>query len=250
MKHPNVFSKTGLGFTELTQKSMGLSREAYRVLQRVDGQSSTADLLLQLDDMPEMAFMIVLNQLIEHRLIKAIAAKKDHDLTLPSDSDVRVVELDPEESVRAWAAAKRGAKALEDTGYFTNRVHPLLSARSASVLLVEDDPHVAQLVVLLLQAEGFTVTHVASGKAVVFTLRDLVPDLIILDVMLPDTTGFKILAALRANLNYQSTPVIMVTSQTAAADVMNGLRGGADGYIFKPFKPDALLKSIRQVLKI
>jgi CheY-like chemotaxis protein len=250
MKHPAVLSKTGLGFSELTNRKLGLPREAYRVLQYVDGQSSTTDLLLRLDGLPEAALMIVLDQLLEHRLVRATSLTTAHDLTLPNDADTSVVELDPEESVQAWAAAKRGSKELEDTGFFASSFHPFKPSRNPAILLVEDDPHVAQLVVILLEDEGFSVVHVASGKALVSKLALMKPDLVVLDVMLPDTTGFKILSALRSNPIYQSMPVIMLTASTTEADVMCGLHGGADGYIFKPFKPQALVTCIRQVLEL
>jgi DNA-binding response OmpR family regulator len=119
-----------------------------------------------------------------------------------------------------------------------------------NILSVEDDPLVARLLTVLLGREGFGVTHVADGKATLHALEENPPDLVLLDVMLPDTTGFEILEWIRKHPGLSGLPAIMLTAQVGEEDVQRGLRAGADGYIFKPFKPEPLLECIRRVLKI
>ena len=74
------------------------------------------------------------------------------------------------------------------------------------------------------------------------------PDMVLLDIGLPDTSGFDVLARMRAHPQLKPIPVIMLTGQAQREDVMRGLAGGADGYITKPFDRDVLLTGIRAVL--
>jgi len=117
------------------------------------------------------------------------------------------------------------------------------------VMVVEDDPELQRALKFLLTMEKF-VPRLASNRAEILeALRSLpLPDVALLDVGLPDTNGFEVLARMRAHPRLKSIPVIMLTGKAQREDVMRGLVEGADGYITKPFDRDVLLTGIRAVL--
>jgi len=121
--------------------------------------------------------------------------------------------------------------------------------KSYSVLVVEDNPSLASVVRTFLTLEGFVPRMAANREALVAELRKPPPpDLMLLDVHLPDADGFEILALLRKHPALRTLPVILLTARTAKEDVMRGLLLGADGYITKPFELDVLIKAMRAVL--
>jgi DNA-binding response OmpR family regulator len=75
-----------------------------------------------------------------------------------------------------------------------------------------------------------------------------VPDLVLLDVVLPDINGFEVLASLRRHPSFRQVPVIMLTGKATREAVLQGLAGGADGYVTKPFEPEALMNAVHTVL--
>jgi DNA-binding response OmpR family regulator len=116
---------------------------------------------------------------------------------------------------------------------------------------VEDDPSIAMLMRTYLAKRGFTVRLVADGQEALQVLDERpMPNLVLLDVNLPNITGFDILAYIRDNKDLKNLPAIMVTAQVSDADVLRGLKGGADGYIFKPFQWTAFYDCIKRVLNI
>jgi len=103
---------------------------------------------------------------------------------------------------------------------------------------------------LILKMAGFLPSLVVSGQELEFALAGDRPDLIILDVTLPDMTGFEILGWLRKHPDFSTLPVILATAHGEEEDVLQGLRSGADGYVIKPFHPEALVQCVRKVLNI
>src|SRR5207249_7025713 len=99
----------------------------------------------------------------------------------------------------------------------------------------------------VLQQEGFAVRHAPDGKEALAALSSQMPDLAILDLMLPDTTGFALLDWIRHQSSRVDLPVVILTARVGEDDVMQGLRGGADGYIFKPFQIKPFLQCLRSV---
>lgn len=113
------------------------------------------------------------------------------------------------------------------------------------VLLVEDDPLLGQVIEIKLQERQYQVDWIQSGSAVHSTVRNLHPDIIILDLNLPDIDGLEILKRLRAeNI---STPVLILTARHAVEERVNGLDLGADDYLTKPFEMDELEARLRAV---
>jgi len=119
------------------------------------------------------------------------------------------------------------------------------------ILLVEDDPDQVALAELRLKMAGFRVRSVERAKALSRVLREEArPDLLLLDVMLPDGNGFDILAQLRARPEFATLPIVMLTVKTELGDIRTGLARGADGYITKPYSKNQLAEVIARVLKL
>ena len=118
------------------------------------------------------------------------------------------------------------------------------------ILLVEDDASQMLLGELRLKMAGYQVRGVDRAKALSRTLReDARPDLLLLDVMLPDGNGFDILAQLRARPDFATLPVVLLTAKAELGDIHRGLELGADGYVTKPYSMNQLAEVIGRVLK-
>ncbi|MGE4272223.1 MAG: response regulator transcription factor [Desulfitobacterium sp.] len=113
------------------------------------------------------------------------------------------------------------------------------------ILLVEDDVMIQELVTFNLEREGYTVETVDEGKSALEFLKKEKPDLILLDVMLPELDGFEVCKAIRGNTETANLPIIMLSARDEIADKVVGLELGADDYITKPFSPRELLARIK-----
>ena len=103
-----------------------------------------------------------------------------------------------------------------------------------TVLIIEDDPNIADLLHLYLEKEGYATTIAADGGKGVEKFRELRPDLVLLDIMLPVMDGWEVLRTIRQE---SKTPVIMLTAKGEVEDRIIGLELGADDYLVKPFSP-------------
>ncbi len=122
----------------------------------------------------------------------------------------------------------------------------------ATILVVEDEPGIAGFVRRGLIYEGFHVDVVADGKAALRTLADTRPDLMILDVMLPEIDGLEVcrrIRAVEAADGLRPMPILMLTARDAVPDRVTGLENGADDYLVKPFAFDELLARVRAILR-
>ena len=117
---------------------------------------------------------------------------------------------------------------------------------AVSVLIVEDDRNIAELLQMYLEKEGYTVTTAYDGGQGLSKFRAIQPDLVLLDVMMPVMDGWAVCKAIRAD---SQTPVIMLTAKSETDDKVQGLRAGADDYITKPFEMKEVLARIEAVLR-
>ncbi len=115
-----------------------------------------------------------------------------------------------------------------------------------SVLIVEDDPNIRELLQLYLEKGGYAVTLAADGGQGLEKFRTIMPNLVLLDVMMPVMNGWEVCKAIRQESN---TPVIMLTAKGETDDKVMGLRTGADDYVTKPFEMKELLARIEAVLR-
>ena len=120
---------------------------------------------------------------------------------------------------------------------------------SASILVVEDEPAIQELVSFSCASSGFKVRRAESVGAAQEAIRSELPDLVILDWMLPDRGGIDLLRDLRAQERTRALPVIMLTAKSAETDRIAGLDAGADDYVVKPFSPRELVSRVRAVFR-
>ena len=117
-----------------------------------------------------------------------------------------------------------------------------------TILVAEDQQHIRTLIEYKLKNSGYNVICAEDGRATLEKAVELVPDLILLDVMMPLMTGFEVLAALRQNDKTKDVAVVIVTAQSTEDLILKGLELGADDYITKPFSPNELAARVKTVL--
>lgn len=119
---------------------------------------------------------------------------------------------------------------------------------STSVLLVEDDERISEPLIRVLRSEGFAVEHVAGGMGAIDSVAAARPDLVLLDLTLPDIDGLDVCRKIRAG--HPDLPIIMLTARAEEMDVIVGLGAGADDYVPKPFRLAELIARIKARLRI
>lgn len=124
-----------------------------------------------------------------------------------------------------------------------------MASDKTTILLVEDEPAIVELVRFTLTAANWDACAVGSAAEAWEFMRQRMPQLILLDWMLPDQSGLRLLARIRADRQFQQVPVIMLTAKSMEEDKIAGLDTGADDYITKPFSPRELTSRIRALLR-
>lgn len=119
----------------------------------------------------------------------------------------------------------------------------------ALIYIVEDDESIREIESIALKNSNYIVSAFENAKEFYKKLDELVPDLILLDVMLPDESGYDIVRKLRKRPATQDVPIIMVTAKTTEMDMIKGLDGGADDYIKKPFSIMELITRVKALLR-
>ncbi|MEM5948265.1 response regulator [Spirochaetia bacterium 38H-sp] len=119
----------------------------------------------------------------------------------------------------------------------------------AHVLVVDDEPDIRELVAFNLEREGYRVSTAEDGNTALQIVRSELPDVVVLDLMLPGKDGLEVCRDLKADKATTNIPIIMLTAKAEEADIVIGLELGADDYVTKPFSPRVLLARIKAVLK-
>jgi len=181
-------------------------------------------------------------------------AEDDLDFTKPS---APAPPPPPEKVASAKKEAASGSPQLAKSGFYVamarnaaGRIPPKNGQRHM-ILVIEDDMDLLKLVGEVLAKAGF-LTRFARSRAEInseFNKTPL-PDLVLLDVRLPDADGFNILEKIRSNQKILKLPVIMMTGRSEVTDVARGLSLGADGYVTKPFKISGLVSAVNTVLGV
>ncbi len=120
----------------------------------------------------------------------------------------------------------------------------------ARILVVDDEPDILEIVQTNLEGGGYEVIGATTGAEALRQLRLVRPDLVILDVVLPETDGWEVLRQLRRDSQAAHTPVVMLTCMAEDTDVLRGLSDGAVEYVTKPFQPDYLVASVDALLDV
>jgi len=126
----------------------------------------------------------------------------------------------------------------------------LMNANLKCILCVEDEPEMIDLIRLILGRRGFEVKGAAGGVEGLKMIRQEPPDLVLLDLMMPDMDGWEVYQQMKADVNTKNIPVIVVTAKAQSIDKVLGLHiAKVDDYITKPFSPQDLMNSVEKVLK-
>lgn len=119
------------------------------------------------------------------------------------------------------------------------------------VICIEDEPEMIDLVQLILGRKGFELVGAVGGREGLETVRRLKPDLVLLDLMMPDMDGWEVYQQMKADDELKNIPVIVVTAKAQSIDKVLGLHiAKVDDYVTKPFGPQELLQSVNKVLKL
>jgi two-component system KDP operon response regulator KdpE len=114
------------------------------------------------------------------------------------------------------------------------------------ILIIDDDPQLRESVTIVLNTQEYDVQAAPNGKEGIAQVSERAPDLVVLDVNLPDMLGFEVVREIR---RFSNVPVLMLTGRAESSDIVSGLDSGADDYLTKPFKPDELLARVRALLR-
>lgn len=117
------------------------------------------------------------------------------------------------------------------------------------VLVVDDEPDILSIIVYHLSREGFRVSTAVSGRTAIEAAISETPDLVVLDLMLPEMDGYEVLSRLRQHEMTSATPVILLTARTEEGDRLKGFDVGADDYVTKPFSPRELVARVKALLR-
>ena len=121
--------------------------------------------------------------------------------------------------------------------------------KKENILLTDDEDDILELVKFNLDREGYKVSCARTGKDTLEKARRKIPDLIVLDLMLPDMDGLEVAKMLKGDPNTQAIPIVMLTAKGEESDIVIGLELGADDYITKPFSPRILVARVKAVLR-
>ena len=117
------------------------------------------------------------------------------------------------------------------------------------VLIVEDEPEIADLIRFHVEREGLAARSVASGKLALDAVRHDAPDVVVLDLMLPDLDGLEVCRRLKQNPDTRGIPILMVSAKGEETDIVSGIELGADDYVTKPFSAKILIARLKNILR-
>ena len=254
-----VYSLTEAGKEAISGKDGDatlLPLEFRRLLGLIDLEGHVEVLRGRLRRFPDRLIDEWLRELADLKLIAPGAGTTLEDVTFSGLPVPLMPPIPDEDRLRlAKTTVIAGATLLRSGSFISDErvanLPPVDKAAAETVILVvEDDPDQLALAELRLGMAGYQVRSVDRAKALSRSLReDARPDLLLLDVMLPDGNGFDILAQLRARPDFATLPVVLLTVKAELGDIRKGLALGADGYITKPYSKNQLAEVIGRVLK-
>lgn len=120
-----------------------------------------------------------------------------------------------------------------------------MKSNKQKILVVDDEPHIVNLIRLTLSGEKYEVFSAYSGKEAVTLAKQIVPDLIILDLMMPSMDGYQVCEELRKDAKTMNTPIMILSAKSQLVDKFKSINVGADDYMVKPFDPEELIKRVK-----
>jgi CheY-like chemotaxis protein len=249
----DVYAITDRGANQLKGGATTLTAHELEVLVLVDGRRSGSAIASLAKAADSSQVEAVLRKLVAGGFIRIAEPTPNEGFDYFFSSASSASEPSGEAMRRAAQEAAIGAAALRQNGYYVSIARrakgATQAARKLTVLVIEDEPLVAKFMKVVVETEGHVVRMAGNREAIVAQLRQApLPDIVILDLMLPDTTGFDVLQRMKSHPALADVPVVIVTGQATRESVVNGLAFGADGYFTKPFEIDVLLRGMKAVL--
>jgi len=124
-----------------------------------------------------------------------------------------------------------------------------MTSAPKKIIIVEDQPDVADLLEEMLSLDEYQMKKIHSSTGALGVIRAEKPDVVLLDIMMPDVSGLEVLRFMRREPNLQKTPVVIVSAKTLPADIRKGFEEGATAYLTKPVDVDTLRKTVAQVIR-
>ena len=124
-----------------------------------------------------------------------------------------------------------------------------MSQGKRTILIVDDEEDVLDLLQLVFETSGFEVRRASTGKSAVSSAYEQPPDVVLLDVMMPEMDGWQVLRTLKGDERTRKVPVVMLSARAERRDKMIGLQEGAEGYIAKPFSPAEVVREVQRFLE-
>jgi DNA-binding response OmpR family regulator len=118
----------------------------------------------------------------------------------------------------------------------------------ARILIAEDEPDIRELVAFTLRFAGHEVFTTSNGEEALHQARQILPDLILMDVRMPRMTGYDACRAMKAEPSLMEIPIVFLSAKGQEAEIQTGLAAGAEEYLLKPFAPDQLVQRVRAIL--
>jgi len=251
-----VYALTARGTRELRESGTSLSAAELELLVLVDGSATVAQIERSAEGQSAEQVRGTLGKFYRGGLIDLASRKKQDAIDSGDFFSVTMPLTIPKSTTEERRReASDGVSSLQDKGYFvriarrTAGGHPLPEGRKPLMLLIDDDAMLVKLLNTVFQLEGFTLRTAANRAGIVDAFAQTpAPDLVLLDVMLPDIDGFEVLGRIRSHPTLKALPVIMLTAKATREAVLKGLHLGAEGYVTKPFEIEVLMSAVRTVL--
>lgn len=251
----DVFAPTEKGRRHLKSASSALSCVELQALVLADGALSVAQIVQRIPDASREEVLAALGRLAADKLILSLK-DLESDVDASGFSTIAVPA-----GFFSGLAAGGGAEADEGLANLKAKgFHVCVARRRAeprqekpgwkpTIMVADDDPDLQKLFRMYLSLEGFNIRSALNREQIAQGLaKEPRPDLVLLDVNMPDVNGFDVLAKMRLHPVFKSVPVIMLTAEASREAVLKGLRGGAEGYVTKPFEPETLVSAVKAVL--
>lgn len=252
-----VYTQTAKGREELAAIPGHLGPNLTVLLRIFDGKSTVEDLLKKLGKVSLDQFLAARDKLVANGYIELTAGAPER-----SDVDFATLMGRPvkEPTVQQIRAAEEttisGIRRIKRSGYFVNilsRATGHIAPRSGdtySVLILDGDRSDVLVMARALALAKIDVRSASSSDDIMTQLDKPPPDVIVMDLMLPELVGLEVLAKMREHSKLRKVPVIVVTAEAAQEDIISSLVYGANGYMTKPVKPEALLEAVKTILGV
>ena len=252
----SILELTPKGKRQLLEPGTQLLPLQLEALVLIDGHITVSQVQENLRFVTDVSLHPVLYDLIDAGFIRLVSEVHDAGFDPGSFFDgLTVTDASPALNEYDQKAAAMGSKFLQNNGYCVNMARTVRSSpqrnqtRSLTVLAIDDDPDICNLLKLYLKLERMEVRTASNRAEIIEQFRNgVLPDLVLLDVVLPDINGFELLGRLRNHQTLKRLPIIMLTAESSRGGVLRGITGGADGYVTKPFYMQPLGYAIKTVL--